>query len=254
MFIITSIAPKNIIKQQAAINSWFEIDFDVVSINTKDEIAVLQKKFPKVQFQPTKRHGKELTGTPYIYIDDLLSYLSLSKQQICWIVNSDIQLQAESNQLQQLISEARDSFVYGSRVNIDDIKSKKGPMYPFGFDFFIFDAKLLGCYPKSSFMLGAPWIDHWLVINPILAGMQTKKLTSPFGYHLLHEIQWSEKSLHYLGNELSRHLIQHYINPVTTQFASMKLNIQFKVSNYNKLGVDLLNYIDHNSIPIKFIK
>ena len=92
VIIATSIAPKNIERQQAAIQTWLDLGFSVVSLNTAEEVKQLQPIYQGVSFHTATRHGRQKYHKPYIYIDDILSYLQYHGTKICGIVNSDIYL------------------------------------------------------------------------------------------------------------------------------------------------------------------
>ncbi|MBU1002529.1 MAG: glycosyltransferase [Proteobacteria bacterium] len=189
--ITTSIAPKGIEKQQAAVRSWVELGFAVESLNSPEEIPQVAPHFPEVRFVPVARNARETLGKPLVYLDDLFAHFSASGRSICGVVNSDIILRGAADLTQRLRAEAKGCFVFGSRLDVADERSTQGRMYDQGFDFFFFDRSVLPLYKQTEFCLGAPWWDYWIAFVPILAGIPTKQVRTPTAYHPMHELAWS---------------------------------------------------------------
>jgi glycosyltransferase involved in cell wall biosynthesis/ADP-heptose:LPS heptosyltransferase/tetratricopeptide (TPR) repeat protein len=206
--IATSIAPKEIDKQVKAINSWHKLGFEVISVNNPDEIEILREHFPLVNFVEAKRNAKELLGKPYIYIDDILEQLKTAGCNICGIVNSDIFLVANENTLSVIRKEAENSFVYGSRVEVDSLDNLNGELYDRGFDFFFFDKSLIELFPKSDFCIGATWWDYWLPLVSILTQCRTRMFVTPFAAHVRHRYKWDEKQWHLLAEKIYNYITE----------------------------------------------
>jgi glycosyltransferase involved in cell wall biosynthesis len=200
----TSIAPKNLENQQAAIATWLELGIVVISANIPEEIEFLRPHFPGVHFVPVMRDAREMTGKPLVYFDDMLKILGSVGARVCGIINSDIHLRADGGFLDFLTQESRGSFIYGSRVNILSADRRTGSPYDSGFDFFFFDpAVTAGLYPETPFAIGATWWDYWAVIVPLLRNYPVKKLTSPVAFHIMHPQNWSSQEWHHLGGIFS---------------------------------------------------
>ena len=85
--IATSLAPgKDLHNQRMAINSWLKLGFKVISMNSTEEIAVLQSDFSDIEFVKVHRDGRDKFTKPYIYFDDCLAYVAESESKICGIV------------------------------------------------------------------------------------------------------------------------------------------------------------------------
>jgi glycosyltransferase involved in cell wall biosynthesis/ADP-heptose:LPS heptosyltransferase len=188
--IATSIAPKNIDRQVAAVQTWLNLGFDVVSININQEIEILKNSFPDVRFIPTKRDGSRLYDRPVIYLDDVLEYFHNADCEICGIVNSDIFLAGDHDIVVYIQEHAKNSIVYGARVDVESMDNLNGEFYMDGFDFFFFDKSIISCFPKSDFCLGLPWWDYWVLLIPILEGIPAKRLDNHFAFHVRHNIKW----------------------------------------------------------------
>lgn len=200
----TSVAPgKDLHNQRMAVNSWLEMGFQVVSMNSAEEIATLQSSFPEIKFVKAQRDGRERFGKPYIYFDDLLAYFAQSDSQICGIVNSDIFL-LKKEFYSFLKKEVVHSFVYGSRVDVETITKLNGEWYMLGFDYFFFNKKLIFHYPITNFLIGLPMWDYWAVLIPIYLGIPVKKVITPHAYHIIHKTNWERKTWQVLRDELMR--------------------------------------------------
>ena len=204
--IATSIAPKEIEKQQTAITTWLDLGIRVLSVNNADEIELLQPHFPEVSFFPTERNALEVVRRPLVYFDDVLKALNSANSEVCGIINSDIHLRVDEHFLDFIVEESRNSFIYGSRIDIPSFDQSTGTAFDTGFDFFFFDQAVFGLYPPTSFAIGATWWDYWAVIVPLLSRYPVKKLISPVAYHVDHAKNWSPEEWGYLGGLFSSYL------------------------------------------------
>ena len=246
--IATSIAPKGIEKQQRAVASWQGLGFRVVSLNTPAEIAALESHFPQIEFVAVHRHGKQLAGKPYVFLDDVLGYLrDASGSHICGIVNSDIILRAPCDLVDRLWREAKNTLVYGSRIDVRAAEDVEGSLYHRGFDFFFFDRAIIGRLPKTNFMLGVPWWDYWVPIGFQLAGVQIKRLDSRIAYHVWHSTNYSTAVLVKFGREFMGHCTSAPFTSLYTQAQDAR----FGDAAFSVLSDAALDYINRNTAKIK---
>ncbi|MCK4292792.1 MAG: glycosyltransferase [Planctomycetes bacterium] len=208
--IATSIAPRRIEAQIEAIESWIKLGFDVVSINCAEEIESLREFFPEVRFVRPQRDAREAFGKPLIYFDEFLEYFRESGYRICGIVNSDIHLVADEGIISFIKSEAENCLIYGSRTDVDSLDHPEGEVYQDGFDFFFFDRSLISCYPESEFCIGMPWWDYWAPLIPAVEGFQTKRLVSPFAYHIRHTCEWEKEKWLFLAKRFFGYLRRRF--------------------------------------------
>jgi hypothetical protein len=207
MTILTSIMPGNEVNQRTAIATWKQQGFHVVSINCAEERYQLAAKFPDIAFVTAQRDGRSKWGKPYVYFDDLLTYFRHSDYPICGIVNSDICLWKE-NLLQSVTEAAENSFLFGSRIDVDSLSSMQGNMYHAGFDYFFFDRRVLDLYPPEEFCLGLPWWDYWAALLPLIGPdkVPCKRVTTPIALHVKHPANWDIQSWLEMGNTLGKYL------------------------------------------------
>ena len=233
MTILTSLTPGNERNQRNAIATWTHQGFNVVSMNCAQERHQLEPRFPGISFVTTQRDGREKWGKPYVYFDDLLAYFLQSDCPICGIVNSDVYLWKE-NLLDRVAEAAEDSFLFGSRVDVDSLSSNQGQMYHAGFDYFFFDRRLLSCYPREQFCLGLPWWDYWAALLPLVGPQKApcKRVTTPIALHVKHSANWDIHSWHEMGNTLGKYLRPPFTLSEETmpQFLSETATIIHKLS------------------------
>ncbi len=193
--IATSIMPRRIEAQQAAISSWQQLGFNVVSLNRPGEIDDLVHAFPDVLFFKSAGGQAAEDGFPYVRINELLDALASFPGEVGAIVNSDVSLAAGSDLHSFMGKHAENSMVFGPRIDVmlDDLSVNAEN--PYGFDFFFFSKKVLATIPCSDFYLGLPWWDYWLPLATASRGCKLKRLMSPVAYHLSHELGWSEALL-----------------------------------------------------------
>ncbi len=203
--IATSIAPFNIDTQYAATLSWSNAGFRVISVNSTEELNILKKHFPHVDFLETPRHAKMSFGKPYVYFDDILQALNQEEYTTVGIVNSDIHLLNIDENIHEFFEKETDgSLVYGSRIDVESIQAlREGKPYRVGFDFFFFRRHLISVFPKSNFCLGLPWWDYWMLLIPLKNKIQLKKLFTPIAFHQIHSLNWNLQPWHKLSVEIA---------------------------------------------------
>ena len=250
--IATSIAPRKHEVQLAAVNSWFECGFKVISVNTSNEISALESIYPRVKFVDAPRDSSSITGKPLIFVDDVLKALKQSQSLLYGIINSDIILRLSKWQLKQLARDARGSLVFGSRVDIESTDLMEGEFFQEGFDFFFFDNVVANVIVPSEFCLGAPWWDYWFPLIPILKGIPIARLVTPAAYHVRHEIVWDwqlheaycHKLLSLLISLDDIKLIDNSLKHIVASFEHM--------NSFNGIDQEILSFINGKSAAISY--
>lgn len=245
--VATSIAPKNLDKQKIAIQSWIDVGFSVISINTKEEIEFLEQQFKEIKFIEANRDARNFAEKPYIYFDNVMQSLQESGSEICGIINSDIILNVNSGFYNYIFNLAKDSFVYGSRTDVNSLNSLVGNFYEFGFDIFFFNRNIISLFPKSDFCLGLPWWDYWIVIIPLIKNIKLKRIMTPVALHLWHETNYNIKYWIELGK-----IFINYLNE--NNFAKFK-KIYFQnnlVDQINIISFELLLKVSKKSDKVEY--
>jgi hypothetical protein len=198
ILVATSIGPNRIEIQKSAINSWINAGFNVVSLNTKEEVDILKPYFPDIKFHIVDRSAKEKYGKPYIYIYDFMRYLNSTDYKVVGIINSDIQFKdVKQGFVNVIYQEALDSLVYGHRLDVNHINDSSGTLC-YGVDYFFFDKNLIHIYTDDGLCMGQPAWDWWMVCVPASKNITTKRILNPIGYHVIHPQQWNQRLNQYL--------------------------------------------------------
>ena len=178
----------------------------MLSLNVAEEIAVLQPEFPDVRFVAAERTASARAGRPLVYLDDLLAALVATGRAVVGIVNSDVSLRADRVFADYVAREARGAFLFGSRVDVDTPESESGEVFEGGYDFFFFDRRLAGMYPKTDYSIGLPWWDYWAPMVPALNGVPLKRLTTPVAFHVRHDLNWQSDTWLYYASIFARYV------------------------------------------------
>ncbi len=197
MKIFTSIVPRKLKlgeldRQQLAIESWVKAGFEPVSLNSGDEREQLVDSFSQVEFREVSRDGREITGKPLVYIDDLLAAVAAESGSVSGIVNSDIMFRSGADLPAELNKATGEGLLYGCRLDIHLPTDTQGKIYDIGFDFFFLNRKLAGKYPSSKLCMGAPMWDYWMPLISSKLGYSTAFLTDIIAWHVMHEQAWSQ--------------------------------------------------------------
>lgn len=271
--VITTIAPFDIEKQKAAVESWLNAGFSVISLNCSKEKKILERLFPDVRFIAAERDAKAKAGKPYVYFDDMMRCLGKYGSQVCGIINSDILLNVTPGFISEIKNLAADSLIYGSRVDVEKLDSNAGSFYEFGYDFFFFNKSLINIYPESEFCLGLPWWDYWMVAVPLSKKIKLKKVISPIAVHLWHPTNYNNEYWLNLGKSFvelleNQHLIKINKTSYSTEnieennsHTSYELFIELnknaektKVSCINKnIAVYPKDFIENRTTPKEFL-
>ena len=208
--LVTSLVPgKRIELQSAAVESWKNYGFDIVSLNTQEEIDKLTGDFTKITFIPQLRDGRIIAGKPVIYINNILDYLKGSRYQFCGIVNSDIYFSPGYKLKDHIETMANSSLVISPRTEVPNFFEAEGKVDPLGFDAFFFERTFLPIWEQTQFCLGMPFWDHWFPLKVILEKLPVKKFVSTGIRHVPHSVNRDESFFFF--NDHFANLITSYI-------------------------------------------
>jgi len=208
MMIATSIAPHisrriqgveyGSVWQLACINSWKAVGFDVVSLNTQEEIAALEPYTSMVDIVELR------AGHHRPRIADFLEEIAKSSCEVAGIVNADCLL-IPGTQLGERLAQNVDSLVMAERINISPLTMWPTGQHCSGFDAFFFNTAALANVDRDTrWRLGDTWWDYWFPLSLHLAGIKLKTLAGPVLAHLDHEQGWNTEAWENNG----RYLIQ----------------------------------------------
>lgn len=204
--IITSLRTEDdyIYDQQKAVKSWASLGFHIVSFNTADDIVLLQSQYPDVEFITAKHHFGVAPAKPFIYFDEILSYIKECNTEICGITEPDIVIH-KPDFYSLIAQEARQSFVYSTRIDLKGLETIAEPP-PERLGCCFFDKSFAFYYPQEKFCLGLAWWDYWAAIIPITRGIKLKKITAPLAFHKLKQYDYKLDTWLEMGNALTKYI------------------------------------------------
>lgn len=199
--IATTLMPRRLEIQKAAVASWRAYGFDIVSVNTAAEIETLAPLFPDIRFIQPARTGEHMCRRPLIMLDGLMEALEAADCEICGIVNSDIVIRHDPAFRRAIEREHRGSLVFGNRIDLEDPRGGTGAPFSGGYDFFFFEKAAIPLFRGTELVLGMPWWDFWAPMAARLGGLAVKKLQAPMVLHLVHPVGYHEEFFHSFSAE-----------------------------------------------------
>jgi hypothetical protein len=192
MIAITSISPshKNFETQKKAIQSWIEAGYKPVSLNSKEEIALLTE-FKDVEFIETVRTNEVLFKRPYVIISAIIDHLKQRSEEHFMIINSDIIIKGTERQTENLKLQSNEGVIIINRNDFKEEENGISKRYELGFDGFFINKKWIHIFPQSILCLGQCFWDFWIPYQCVLAKVPIFRMREPYLYHKAHPIQYS---------------------------------------------------------------
>jgi hypothetical protein len=187
--VVTSVMPRRIEAQRSALQSWRAAGLSVVSVNSRSEAAALREHFPDLTFRVIERPVEE-RGRPFVPIQALIQTVKELSEDICGIINSDVQFRGDARFFDMLCREVDGSLVFGNRIDIMDTGSTNGKAFRNGYDFFFWDRANSSLFEDTPMVLGMPWWDFWLPLHAYAQGLATKRFVTSAMIHVAHPIGW----------------------------------------------------------------
>ena len=194
--IVTSLPPRmtrlasngediGLMYQKTCIESWRAASFHPVSINSSSEDY--PHSVSKISLQ---RDARSVTGRPHVYFQDMLAAAAEeSEGRPFAITNSDILLSAGTDLPDRVSSLRRGQAIFSRRIDIDEISSKEGLSWQYGYDFFaVHPDDIMGL--STDMVFGAPWWDHFLPLILHFSGCRINQIEPHQFRHLKHEDRW----------------------------------------------------------------
>lgn len=189
--VVTSVMPKRIEAQQAALKSWRDAGLSVVSVNSKPEADSLREFFPDITFRIIDRPGEDNLGRPLIPIRSLVKAAREIPVDICGIINSDIQFRGEGTFFDTVREQVPGSLVFGCRIDFADTRFVNGKAFRNGYDFFFWDRDNSPLLEETPMILGLPWWDFWLPLHAHAQGLKAKRFATASMAHVVHPIGYN---------------------------------------------------------------
>lgn len=190
------------------IQSWRRNGFNPISINRPDEVDAIRAMHlidvigvPQDEAMIPNKYGPSLGS-----IFDTLSW-----DEPAAIINADIYMRRGLDLAREIAALARKALVAARRTDVKTMRSRRGYIYPYGYDFFAFTpsriSKTIRDKRLRSFQLGVPWWDY---VFPIMASNEVPgfRIKESFIVHQKHEERWNIELYEQLAAEACRTLSQ----------------------------------------------
>lgn len=224
--VVTSIVPKNISNQKAAILSWIKNGFRIISCNCMQEIEILKKEFSMIEFVEIERNAVAVMGKPCPYIYDMLQILKQKKCEVGGIVNSDIHLRNFSKEMYKfLCQEVKKNVIFMRRHEVDildNAENLNSSMYLGGIDAFFFHKDVINLLPDDNLIMGQVMWDYWIPIYLDKMDIGVKEFINPVIFHVRHSTQWDAGMVDYITNNLCKKYFPNVNKEDTTSFLKEK--------------------------------
>ena len=171
--------------QKSCIDSWRAASFRPVSINSSSEDY--PHSVSKISLQ---RDARAVTGRPHVFFQDMLAAaVKESEGRPFAITNSDILLAAGTDLSDRVSSLRRGQVLFSRRIDIDEVSSKDGLAWQYGYDFFaVHPDDIMGL--STGMIFGAPWWDHFFPLMLHFSGCRIDQIDPHQFRHLKHEDRW----------------------------------------------------------------
>jgi hypothetical protein len=168
------------------VRSWRRAGFDVVSLNSAEEIDVLRGLDYEAEFAQI--------GGARPSIGDFLNAIRSSGRPVAGIINADIFLSNDAALLDAIADRSAGGMTMIERINIDPVNLRPTGRSCYGFDAFFFRTDLIAQIDiEHEFLFGQPWWDYWFPLAYVAGGGKLMTVTAPLLFHLDHTQGWIQQ-------------------------------------------------------------
>jgi hypothetical protein len=183
--VVTSLIPRACRQQSAAVNSWHNHGFEVVSVNTPEEIETTRFLYPQVDRWIAESDLPPHYGKKTQWIHRLIQ-VSLELSKDVWIINSDCLLIGDQSITRAAMSRGPAIIPrFNYERSLDDAEQEQ-----WGLDAFYLPKDLAAQIPETCYAIGIPFWDYWLAW-----WLEQRRRISWVGakilYHKSHPLRWS---------------------------------------------------------------
>lgn len=172
--------------QLGCIESWQRSGFEPVSVNSKNEAFR-----HALRMIPVSRDASAITGRPQVFLADLLTVASIEAQGRQFVLmNGDLVLPRTAALAARVAQLRPGEFIFGRRIDIDQLDQTDGIPQRFGYDFFAGHADDISGLSDAGMVFGAPWWDHFFPLLMLMQGCRIYQI-EPAVMHLNHTKQWN---------------------------------------------------------------
>ncbi len=178
--------------QQRCVRSWLHAGATVVSVNNEAEIAVLTAEYEGVQFVRSGQVMGPLNPKGLPSLSEMLQVgIDLAQGGSFALANSDVEFRGDSLVFDALFEASTGGVVFSNRFECAPHTTEPGLPYLYGYDFFIFDSRLVSPGELDGFTIGTPWWDYLLLYLMAARDLPLAMITSPVIAHSTHDAAWS---------------------------------------------------------------
>ncbi|MGA7325323.1 MAG: hypothetical protein WBX25_12745 [Rhodomicrobium sp.] len=173
--------------RRACISSWRALGTKIISLNSSDEIRCLAGQHDGIEFYETEKAPPRIV--------DFIEAAKASGANIAAIINADCLLIANRGIIDAAIEAAASGMVLFERLNVNPEDLCPTGMDCYGFDFFLFDTKILDQVSfDDQLQIGSPWWDLWFPLAYRCGNGEVFCLEGPALLHLDHSRGFSQES------------------------------------------------------------
>jgi hypothetical protein len=167
------------------VKSWVRANFEVISLNSIEEIRELVPMGYDVEYQEVAAERPR--------INDFLNAIRTSGRPIAGIINADIFLSHDPELLDAIAHHSAGGMVIVERINIDPVSLRPTGRSCYGFDALFFSTELLSRIDLDcEFLFGQPWWDYWFPLAYAFAGGRLMTVDLALLFHLDHPQKWNQ--------------------------------------------------------------
>ena len=181
------------------IRSWRNCGFDPVSVNAVSEPVSELITSEAIKLLTVERDASDRFGKPLVYLADVVAAACSQTDGPLAITNADILIDMTDSTRQAISGLKPGQCLISRRRDIEQVDSRNGVDYRFGYDFFAFHARDLSTFSNDDFVFGMPWWDHYFPISMYMRGIRSLPAINPFVYHLAHTERWEPDNWVALG-------------------------------------------------------
>jgi glycosyltransferase involved in cell wall biosynthesis len=252
----TSIAPKDLPRQEAAVQSWLHQGCRVVSLNTQAEIDVLRAStepgIAQLEYIPIQDTARHLTGIDLPYIRDFVRFFqTLDKSSYVGLINSDIRVEYHIDLYSLLRDRCTETTcLLSSRLDHHGWPPVHSEGYRYGYDAFFFRPEFLDDYPlDTDYAIGAPWWDYYMALYCVRrAEMVFRCEPIPF-YHYFHIAQYPLDLWYLFGyrflNDFHTDLEHSKTDPVVDP-----VHVLGEEQHLQRVATQFVKLVERSSVPV----
>jgi hypothetical protein len=189
MIICTSIGPRRTERQQQCINSWLNLGYKVIAVQTVGETATLQQKYPGVVFAETNQIGDMFRRPNLVRIRAILDQARISP---ILILNSDIEIRSTTAEFDRLW-ETPNGKVLKMGIRWDEFPDGTRKLLKYGIDAFLITPKIAKDLNDIGMTMGCPAWDYWIPIHLQRKGYEMLTSKSESLVHTVHPQNWNKQ-------------------------------------------------------------